>query len=78
MNPKPRPELLPFFRRASPSAGSPPLPWSTTRLPSKKCHDPLGFHETFSPEMKKKGDEKQTKREGKREEGKSRGDNASF
>ena len=65
MNPKPRPELFPFFRRESPSGVLPfrgPLPI----LPSKKCHNPLGFHETFSPEMKKKG--MKSKRRGKERE----------
>ena len=76
-SPKPRPEGSPFFRRASPSGVHPfrgPLPI----LPSNKCHDPLGFHETFFPGNEENGDEKQTKREGKKEEGKSRGGNDSF
>ena len=63
MNPKPRTEWSPFFRRVSPSGVHPfrgPLPI----LPSKKsCHDPLGFHETFPSEMKKKG--MKSKRRGK-------------
>ena len=55
--------MVPFFPTGIP-LGSPPLPGSTTHSSFKKsCHDPLGFHETFPPEMKKKG--MKSKRRGK-------------
>ena len=51
-----------FSDRHPPRESSP----SGVHYPSflqKKCHDPLGFHETFFPEMKKKG--MKSKRRGK-------------
>ena len=72
MNPKPRPELFPFFRQASPS-GVHPLRGPLLILPSKNVTILWVFMKRFPRNDEEKGDEKQTKREEKREEGKSRG-----